>query len=348
MFRYNVNPKCRPDLSNFAHVLVADDPTMSTMLHRAIRAASSNVSILITGETGTGKEVLARYIHFNSARANSPFVAVNCAAIPEQLLESELFGHERGSFTGAISQRIGKIESSHQGTLLLDEVSEMDRMLQAKLLRAIQEREVDRVGGSYPVPVDLRIIATTNRNILDEGELGRFRKDLFFRLAVVSLHVPSLRDHPGDIIPLAEHFIRRFRSHDPSLKDYLSEGAKATLLNYSWPGNIRELENTIQRALVMSSCEMIGADDLELGARHVRPLHGSDVITSCLTEGLRGRQLHEIERDVIIGTLKFTQGNRAETSRILGLSVRSLRNKINNYASQGIQIPRGRLTQTPR
>ena len=237
--------------------LIYRDPTMAAVVQRAQRVAQSDASVLVRGESGTGKEVIARYIHRGSPRASGPFIAVNCAAIPEQLLESELFGHERGAFSGALGQRIGKLEAAQNGTILLDEISEMDRRLQAKLLRAIQEREIDRVGGRAPVRLNVRIIATTNKDLEQEVIRQTFREDLYFRLNVVAVHLPNLRDRPMDIPALVEHFIEKYRWESGRPLRQVSSAAMAALMAHDWPGNVRELENTIHRALVLTTDTVI-------------------------------------------------------------------------------------------
>jgi two-component system response regulator FlrC len=323
--------------------LVYRDPTMAAVVLRAQRIARSDASVLVRGESGTGKEVIARYIHRNSPRAGGPFVAVNCAAIPEQLLESELFGHERGAFSGALGQRIGKLEAAQNGTILLDEISEMDRRLQAKLLRAIQEREVDRIGGRAPVRLNVRIIATTNKDLEQEVARQTFREDLYFRLNVVGIHVPGLRNRPKDIPALADHFIAKYRGEGRALRQ-LSQAALSALMAHDWPGNVRELENTIHRALVLTTDAVIGPQALEVGpkAGPMPALEAAGMIASFV-----GRPLHLMERDVIIGTLQATGGNRTRTALMLGLSIRALRNKINLYSAQGIEVPPSTAARTP-
>ncbi|MGE0604681.1 MAG: sigma-54-dependent transcriptional regulator, partial [Xanthobacteraceae bacterium] len=229
------------------------DEAMARVVRLAAQVAGSEASILITGESGTGKEMLARFVHVKSQRASKVFVSVNCAAIPENLLESELFGHEKGAFTGAIARRIGKFEEANGGTLLLDEISEMDVRLQAKLLRAIQERVIDRVGGTRPVPVDIRIIATSNRNLAEEVRAGRFREDLLYRLNVVNLQIPPLRERPQDVLELADHFIAHYADVNGVAPKPLSQEAKRELLRNRWPGNVREMENTIHRAVLLAT-----------------------------------------------------------------------------------------------
>src|SRR5579863_1347973 len=233
--------------------MVVHDPAMQSVIALADQIAPSEASILITGESGAGKEVMARHVHAKSRRASRPFICVNCAAIPENLLESELFGHERGSFTGAVARRIGKFEEASGGTLLLDEISEMDGRLQAKLLRALQEREIDRVGGSRPVKVDIRVIATSNRDLAQAVREGKFREDLLYRLNVVNLRLPPLRERPGDIVALGEHFARKYAAANGVPERPLSAGARERLASHRWPGNVRELENAIHRAVLLSA-----------------------------------------------------------------------------------------------
>jgi DNA-binding NtrC family response regulator len=255
-----------------------------------------------------------------------------------------LFGHERGAFSGALGQRIGKLEAAQNGTILLDEISEMDRRLQAKLLRAIQEREVDRIGGRAPVPLNVRIIATTNKDLELEVARQTFREDLYFRLNVVAVHLPSLRDRSKDIPALAEHFIEKFREPGRAPARQLSAAALGALLAHDWPGNVRELENTIHRAMVLTPDAIIGASALEVGP----PATASSMLeTADAAAGFVGRPLHLMERDVIIGTLQMTGGNRTRTASMLGLSIRALRNKISLYSAQGINVPPSTAARTP-
>jgi DNA-binding NtrC family response regulator len=288
--------------------------------------------------------VIARFIHRTSQRANGPFIPVNCAAIPEQLLESELFGHERGAFSGALGQRIGKLEAAQNGTILLDEISEMDRRLQAKLLRAIQEREVDRVGGRAPVRLNVRIIATTNKDLEQEVARQTFREDLYFRLNVVAIRLPSLRERPMDIPALVEHFLEKYRWECGRTRRQVSPAALAILMAHDWPGNVRELENTIHRALVLTGDAVIDSHALELGQR-MEPHSTASTVRPF--GDFVGRPLHLMERDVIIGTLQMTGGNRTRTATMLGLSIRALRNKISLYLSQGIAVPPSQAARTP-
>src|SRR6201991_962795 len=246
-------------VANDSRELVYRDDAMARVIKLAQQIAGSDASVMITGESGTGKEVLARYVHTRSSRSKRPFISINCAAIPEHLLESELFGHEKGAFTGAIARRIGKFEEATGGTLLLDEISEMDVRLQSKLLRAIQERVIDRVGGTRPVPIDIRIIATSNRNLAEAVREGSFREDLLFRLNVVNLKIPPLRDRPADILELADHFVKMYAKANGMVR-VLSTEARAQLIANRWPGNVRELENAMHRAVLIAPAEAIGPE----------------------------------------------------------------------------------------
>src|SRR5437016_2991237 len=240
-------------VANDSRDLVYRDEAMAKVIKLAQQIAGSDASVMITGESGTGKEVLARYVHTRSNRAKKPFISINCAAIPEHLLESELFGHEKGAFTGALARRIGKFEEASGGTLLLDEISEMDGRLQAKLLRALQEREIDRVGGSKPVKVDIRVIATSNRDLVQAAREGTFREDLLYRLNVVNLRLPPLRERPGDVVALAEHFARKYAAANGVPDRPIAERARQRLAAHRWPGNVRELENAMHRAVLLST-----------------------------------------------------------------------------------------------
>src|SRR5579864_1047857 len=244
--------------------MVVRDPSMQAVITMADQIAGSDASILITGESGVGKEVIARYVHQKSRRASRPFISVNCAAIPENLLESELFGHEKGAFTGAVARRIGKFEEANGGTLLLDEISEMDARLQAKLLRAIQEREIDRVGGAKPVKVDIRILATSNRDLAQAVKEGTFREDLLYRLNVVNLRLPPLRERPADIIELAQHFAKKYADANGVPVRPLSADARRVLATNRWQGNVRELENTIHRAVLLAQGPEIAPEAIRL------------------------------------------------------------------------------------
>jgi two-component system response regulator FlrC len=324
--------------SGESHSLIVHDPVMEATVRRAEQVARADASVLISGESGTGKEVLARHIHRKSRRAGGPFVALNCAAIPENLLESELFGHEKGAFSGAIARRLGKFEAAHRGTLLLDEISEMDIRLQAKLLRALQEREIDRLGGSAPVRVDVRILATTNRDLTAEVRRGTFREDLYFRLNVVSLRIPALRERPGDIPALAEHFCRKYAAVNGLPYRALTPLAVSRLSMHHWRGNVREMENVIHRAVLLATGPEIGGGDIELtqsdGTRSL-----SDAPLSAGIASLVGRRMDDVERDLIIETLGHTLGNRTHAATILGISIRALRNKLRDYAAHGVAVP---------
>jgi two-component system response regulator FlrC len=326
--------------------MVWRDESMGHVVRLAQQIAGSDASVLVTGESGTGKEVLARYVHTRSKRAKKHFISVNCAAIPEALLESELFGHEKGAFTGAVARRIGKFEEANGGTLLLDEISEMDVRLQAKLLRAIQERMIDRVGGTKPVPVDIRIIATSNRNLAEAARNGAFREDLLFRLNVVNLRIPPLRERPQDVQALADHFIDKYSKANGLPGRPLSAEARKALALNTWPGNVRELENTLHRAVLLTSGVEIGADALMTpdGMRLDAPQASSQVAHATIaaeqvTRALVGRTVADVERDLILETLKHCLGNRTHAANILGISIRTLRNKLNEYAGDGVPVP---------
>src|SRR5262245_6714473 len=333
-------------VSDDARELVYRDQTMAHVVKLAQQIAPSEASVLITGESGTGKEVIARYVHGRSNRSRAPFISVNCAAIPQNLLESELFGHEKGAFTGAVARRIGKFEEASAGTLLLDEISEMDTRLQAKLLRAIQERVIDRVGGTRPVPVDVRIIATSNRNLVEAVRDGSFREDLLFRLNVVNLKIPPLRERPADVPELAQHFITKYAEASGMPARPLSAQARRTLVLSRWPGNVRELENTIHRAVLLATGDEIGADRI-LSPDAVRldqsknpsAVAHATTATEAVTRALVGRTLADVERDLILETLKHCLGNRTHAANILGISIRTLRNKLNEYTSDGVPVP---------
>ncbi len=315
----------------------------------ADQIAPSDASVLITGESGVGKEVMARYLHKRSRRAEKPYISVNCAAIPENLLESELFGHEKGAFTGAIARRIGKFEEADGGTLLLDEISEMDIRLQSKLLRAIQEREIDRVGGGKPVPVNIRIIATSNRNLREAVRQGEFREDLLYRLNVVNLHIPPLRQRPLDVVALADHFIDKYAKANGSVARKLSDEARQRVQSAPWPGNVRELENAMHRAVILAHGEEITADALR--APDGRPVPSSaldnaaDRAVAAAEGAIRGLQgvrvgqtVAEVEQELILTTLDHCLGNRTHAANILGISIRTLRNKLRAYQDAGIEI----------
>ncbi|MDP3737221.1 MAG: sigma-54 dependent transcriptional regulator [Hyphomonadaceae bacterium] len=327
--------------------LIAIDAAMVELRNLADQISPSDASILITGESGVGKEVMARYVHKKSKRAEKPFISVNCAAIPENLLESELFGHEKGAFTGAVARRIGKFEEANGGTLLLDEVSEMDVRLQAKLLRAIQERVIDRVGGGKPIPVDIRIIATSNR-ILQEAVLrGTFREDLLYRLNVMNLHIPPLRERPRDIVALATYFIDKYATANGLSGRYLSDEARQRIQSASWQGNVRELENAMHRAVILARSDEIQVDDLRqpdgrpvaantLDAAAERAVNAAEGV---IKGAMRiGQTVAEVEQDLILSTLDHCLGNRTHAANILGISIRTLRNKLRAYQDAGVSV----------
>jgi DNA-binding NtrC family response regulator len=304
--------------------IITTNKEMNRLLEQSRDIADSQASIFIQGESGTGKELFARHIHNHSNRRHKPFVAINCSALPETLLESELFGHEKGSFTGAVTSKKGKFELANHGTMLLDEISEMDIQLQSKLLRVLQEREIDRIGGMEPIPVDVRIIATTNRDIEKQIRDGRFREDLFYRLNVVPFHLPPLRDKRDDIPLLAQHFIEKYNRLDGRNVKGLTEEVAELLMQKPWKGNVRELENVIERALLMCKGDLIQKDDL---LTHDK----SDAAEDVKLPFVPTVSLKEMEKKVIFSALDQTDGNRTRAADILGISVRTLRNKLNEY-----------------
>jgi two-component system response regulator FlrC len=302
--------------------ILSRDPGMQRVLEIAESVASSRAPVLVQGEGGTGKELLARYLHEQGSRRGKPFVAVNCAALPRDLLESELFGHERGAFTGAITRKIGKFELANGGTMLLDEISEMELGLQAKLLRVLQEYEIDRVGGAAPVPVDVRVVATTNRMLRELVDRGRFREDLYYRLTVVPLALPPLRERRDDVELLAAHFVERFGAGRGLT---LSAPARELLRGRPWPGNVRELENAIERASLLARGTVLEPADFEEAGPAALPI-GTN---------LAGLTVREMERRLIVDTLKRTRNNRTQAARLLGISIRTLRNKLAEYRQRG-------------
>jgi two-component system response regulator FlrC len=306
--------------------IVSRSPAMARVMQVAEAVAGSRAAVLIAGESGTGKELLARYIHAAGPRRAQAFVAVNCAALPRELLESELFGHERGAFTGAIGRKLGKFELANRGTILLDEISEMEMVLQAKLLRVLQEHEVDRVGGTRPIPIDARVIATTNRDLREMVAAGSFRRDLYYRLHVVPLTLPPLRERGCDIDLLVDHFCARFGNGKGIGID---AEARARLRLHAWPGNVRELEHVIERAVLLARGSVIRVEDLQLEDEPA-PAPASDA-ARCLA----GRTVHDVERQLIFETLQRTNNNRSHAARMLGISVRTLRNKLAEYRSSG-------------
>jgi len=338
--------------SDDGKALLFKDPAMAEVVRLADQVAPSDASILLTGESGTGKEVMARYVHSKSRRAGKRFVSVNCAAIPETLLESELFGYEKGAFTGAVARRIGKFEEASGGTLLLDEISEMDVRLQAKLLRVIQEREVDRLGGSKPIKVDIRLIATSNRDLAAEVAKGTFREDLLYRLNVMNLKIPPLRARPLDIQLLAGHFATKFGEENGVGAKRLAPETLASLTRHVWRGNVRELENAIHRAVLLSRGPEIEPGAIMLQDTAPRPEAAAKAgpapassapaqiaPTGAAGQALVGRTVADVERELIIDTLYHCLGNRTHAATILGISIRTLRNKLKQYTDEGIAVP---------
>ncbi|NLT88835.1 MAG: sigma-54-dependent Fis family transcriptional regulator [Pseudomonas lactis] len=321
---------------------IAFEPASAQLLELAARVARSDSTVLISGESGTGKEVLARYIHQQSSRAQQPFIAINCAAIPDNMLEATLFGHEKGSFTGAIAAQAGKFEQADGGTILLDEISEMPLGLQAKLLRVLQEREVERVGARKPIQLDIRVVATTNRDLAGEVAAGRFREDLFYRLSVFPLAWRPLRERPADIIPLAERLLNNHVKKMKHAQARLSPEAQACLVNYPWPGNVRELDNAIQRALILQQGGLIQPQDFCLamgtGAAPLPSLAPAPVVAEAESAGALGDDLRRREFQMIIDTLRAERGRRKEAAERLGISPRTLRYKLAQMRDAGMDV----------
>ena len=321
---------------------VAQDVASRDMFAMAQRVAQTDATVLLTGESGVGKEVVARYIHRHSARASGPFVAINCAAIPESLLEATLFGYEKGAFTGAQQAQAGKFEQAQHGTLLLDEVTEMPLGLQAKLLRVLQEREVERVGGKKPVALDIRVVATSNRNMADAVAGGIFREDLYYRLNVFPVDIPSLRERPLDILPLARHFLAEHGPRFARTGVHFSSEAEAVLQAYAWPGNVRELENVVQRALILAPGGVIRAQDLKLpvvpmAKTEELPQAAADVTVSENVQEVPKKvdNMKDLEREHILRTLAEVGGSRRAAVERLGISERTLRYKLQQYREEG-------------
>ncbi len=315
--------------------LIGKSASLQQLVDTAIRVARSRATVLITGESGTGKELFARLLHNEGPRHQKPFVRVNCAALAESLLESELFGHEKGAFTGAVARRAGRFELADGGTLFLDEIGETSPALQAKLLRVLEEREFERVGGVTTLSCDVRAVAATNRDLEKEITEGRFREDLFYRLRVVQLRIPPLRERREDVEPLARHFLERYARENGARVRGISERALDVLRSYSWPGNVRELENTIERAVVLDSAEVLEPEHVDVRA----PESGPDVSRNV------GFSLENVERALILKTLESTGNSRKEAARILGVTPRTLTNKIARYRELGIHVgpPRRRV-----
>lgn len=324
--------------------LVFEDPKTKALIALAEQIAPSDATVLITGESGVGKEVFAKHIHAKSRRAKAPYVSLNCAAIPEHLLESELFGHEKGAFSGATARRIGKFEEADGGTLLLDEISEMDLRLQAKLLRALQERVIDRVGGNKPIPVNIRVLATSNLNLMQAVAEKRFREDLYYRLNVVNLSVPPLRERPLDIVKLAKYFCIKYAAANGINARPLSTQIEKILLTAKWPGNVRELENAIHRAVLLSGDGPITDAALNMPQQSTGDVAAMGTgaraaeVAAAATRTMVGRTVADVERELILDTLDHCLGNRTHASNILGISIRTLRNKLNQYTDEGVVV----------
>ncbi len=310
--------------------IIGRSPSMVKLLDMMSMVAPSEATVLITGESGTGKELIARSLHFNSQRREKPLVVVNCAAITETLLESELFGHEKGAFTGADRRREGRFKQADRGTIFLDEIGEMSPTMQAKLLRVLQEKEIQRVGGEETIRVDVRVVAATNRDLETEVAQGRFREDLFYRLNVMPLNVPPLRERQEDIPLLAQHFMKKFAEKNRKIVKGFVPLAMDMLINYEWPGNVRELENAIERAVILLTGEHITEQQLPLNITEKYPdLMESPTPEIRVTDG--SRSLEEIEREAIMETLKASGANKAEAARRLGITRKTLHNKLKNY-----------------
>ncbi len=298
------------------------------MLSRARSVAPSTATVLIQGESGTGKELLAAYVHHHSRNSQAPYVALNCAALPDTLAESELFGHEKGSFTGAVGRKIGKFELAKQGTVVLDEISEMPLPLQAKLLRVLQEKEIDRIGGTHPIPIDARVIAISNVDLKTAVNEGKFREDLYYRINVIPLTLPPLRERKEDIELLAEHFLKKYCLANQKTITGIDDVAMKMLINYSWKGNVRELENTMERAVLISVGGIILPEHLLLDLSEHEPESAATFSVNA------GYTVREMEKELILRTLKDVDDNRTHAAELLGISIRTLRNKLQEYRAE--------------
>ena len=336
-----------------APAIIAVDPAMMNTLARCERVAKTDTSVLITGGSGVGKEIIAHHIHLTSKRASGPYVALNCAAIPDTLLESILFGHEKGSFTGATKSQSGKFEQADGGTLFLDEIGEMPASLQAKLLRVLQDKMVERLGSAEPIKADVRIIAATNRNLEEQVKVGRFREDLYFRLAVFPIHIPELHKRAGDILPLADFFLKRYRLNIGRDDLIFGQSALDVLPQYNWPGNVRELENIIQRAVLLCDGSEIGAEHLEISAQshpnesvsshtlRENPQNGTNIASNSISQQGQvsgASDMNSVEREHILKVLAQVGGNRSKAVQILGISERALRYKLKSYKEAGFEV----------
>ncbi|MFP4190713.1 MAG: sigma-54-dependent transcriptional regulator [Candidatus Hydrogenedentota bacterium] len=306
--------------------MVGDSPAMREVYEQVQRVANSRATVLVRGESGTGKELVARALHYRSPRANKPFVKVNCAALSAGLLESELFGHEKGAFTGAHDRKIGRFELADEGTLLLDEVSEISLELQPKLLRALQEREFERVGGNRSIQVDTRIVSTSNRDLEEAVEQSEFREDLFFRLNVITIRIPPLRERKEDIPGLIHHFLARFAAENGRHIQGFSKDAEAALMDYDWPGNVRELQNAVERAVVLSTSRTLEPRHFALESPTRKRAAGDGMFSVPF-----GSSVADMEKELILSTLERCHQNRSQAAQVLGISVRTLRNKLHEY-----------------
>ena len=349
----NTPTKPVAESSKPAPAIIAVDPAMINTLARCERVAKTDTSVLITGGSGVGKEIIAHHIHLTSKRATGPYVALNCAAIPDTLLESILFGHEKGSFTGATKSQSGKFEQADSGTLFLDEIGEMPASLQAKLLRVLQDKMVERLGSAEPIKADVRIIAATNRNLEEQVKVGRFREDLYFRLAVFPIHIPELHKRAGDILPLADFFLKRYRLNIGRDDLVLGASALELLPQYNWPGNVRELENIIQRAVLLCDGSEIGAEHLEISAQshpnesvsshtlRENPENGTNIASNSIShqgQVASANDMNSVEREHILKVLAQVGGNRSKAVQILGISERALRYKLKSYKEAGFEV----------
>ncbi len=318
---------------------IAEDPISRNLLTLAKKVSASDATVMVLGPSGSGKEVLARYIHDQSARKEQDFVAINCAAIPENMLEATLFGYEKGAFTGALQACPGKFEQAQGGSILLDEITEMDLALQAKLLRVLQEKEVERLGGRKTVSLDVRVLATSNRDLKQAVEKGEFREDLYYRLNVFPLMWQPLEKRVGDIIPLAEHLVERHCKSSNSSVPSLTASARSKLTNHAWPGNVRELENVIQRALILCDGQSIEANDLMIEVETGQSLDSESVHIVEEDESKLGSELRQQEHQIILDTLQSCNGKRKDVAERLGISPRTLRYKLAKMREVGIELP---------
>lgn len=345
--RHARGPEAHPVDGDGAAEIIAADPATVAAFARCQRLASVDVPGLLTGESGVGKEVFARHIHASSPRRGQPFVAVNCSAIPDQLLESMMFGFEKGAFTGAIKSQPGKFEMANGGTLFLDEIGEMPLGLQAKLLRVLQDGTVERLGSNKPVKYDIRILAATNQNVPEQIRLGKFREDLYFRLAVFEIKIPPLRERGGDILPLARLMLEKFGRTMSRPGRSLSTQAQSALMRYHWPGNVRELENAIQRALLLSDNTTVEARDLEIEVsmhddhprKNVSSSDGTDIAEKSAVDIEETFEMEVVERRHILRVLTHVNGNRRRAAELLGVSERGLRYKLQHYEDKGLLPP---------